>query len=484
MKLPDGRPLVVDEGILLEPSAEGSTVLWLPGECSGGYKHWERLVVAPRATMAIGQGVCSVAAASVPVRHRLGGSLGKLLSGLRGSRGDRTWTVPGGEVAEQCGPRRADLRLAWAEDATTPLDERRITSLWPNCRERRAIGPNLYFVAGIAPQWSGPGPAPRADCEAGTQGEELPQEASRALAEQALETARAAGDLRQTVVARTDLGLALLQEGETRRAAAILEEAFAEAEPLGDRALRADVLSNLAFAVFSLGQPGRARRLLVPALAHARAAGDRYAQKLAHDRMARVLMGLGDRTGALEHLIQALRLAGALGDRTHEAVLLWLAAIAYAELGDRDQATAAAEAAIDRYGRLGHPATGWYAHHLANYRLGSSGATLPAAGMTGNAFGGTIDAGAATTMAGPAVVPSAPDAGPGPLHMALTGTKAMATFVGSGFKITSPLSSRARLAACAACDHHTGVRCRLCSTITAAKARMLHERCPLGRWVE
>src|SRR5258708_36726363 len=79
MKLPDGRPLVVDEGVLFEPSSEGSTVLWLPGQCTGSYKHWERLVVAARAKMATDQGVCSVAAASVPVRQRLGGSLGKFL---------------------------------------------------------------------------------------------------------------------------------------------------------------------------------------------------------------------------------------------------------------------------------------------------------------------------------------------------------------------------------------------------------------------
>ena len=66
--------------------------------------------------------------------------------------------------------------------------------------------------------------------------------------------------------------------------------------------------------------------------------------------------------------------------------------------------------------------------------------------------------------------------------MALTAAKAMATFVGSGFKTASPASYQARLAVCAACEHHTGVRCRLCGCITTAKARMLHERCPIGRW--
>jgi hypothetical protein len=58
----------------------------------------------------------------------------------------------------------------------------------------------------------------------------------------------------------------------------------------------------------------------------------------------------------------------------------------------------------------------------------------------------------------------------------------MAAFVGSGFKTASAECYRARLATCAACEHHTGVRCRLCGCITAAKARILHERCPAGRW--
>ena len=173
----------------------------------------------------------------------------------------------------------------------------------------------------------------------------------------------------------------------------------------------ADAASNLALAVCSMGQPLRARQLLGPALAHARAAGDRYAEKLAHDRLALALVGLGDPTAALDHLVQAVKLAGALDDRKHEAELLWRAAIAYAELGDRDHATADAEAAIDRLGRLRHPAAGWYAHHLANYRSGASGVTLPAAATTGFDFGGSIDAGAATTSAVPSAAPSA--AGPG-----------------------------------------------------------------------
>jgi hypothetical protein len=58
----------------------------------------------------------------------------------------------------------------------------------------------------------------------------------------------------------------------------------------------------------------------------------------------------------------------------------------------------------------------------------------------------------------------------------------MAQFLGSGFKTASPETSAARLAACASCGHHTGLRCRICGCFTAAKARLDHERCPAGKW--
>jgi hypothetical protein len=66
--------------------------------------------------------------------------------------------------------------------------------------------------------------------------------------------------------------------------------------------------------------------------------------------------------------------------------------------------------------------------------------------------------------------------------MAQTAAKAMAQFVGSGFKTAAPETAAARLAVCASCPHHTGLRCRICGCFTAAKARLDHERCPAGKW--
>ena len=474
MPLPDGQPLVVNAGILQEPSPEGCVILWLPGESAGGYRHWERVATVARAVISTTEGVCAVPATSVPLRQRLGGSLGKLLRGLSGSQADRAWTLPGGAAAEQCGARRSDLRLVWAADATASLDDARINAQWPQCRDRRSIGPNLHLLIGVAPD------RPQADSNAETRPEAMPRVSPRALAERALGAARAAGDHHRTASALADLGLAFLLEGATRDASAMLEEARNEARLLGDPALEADALSNLALASCLSSQPARARALIGPALEYARAAGDRYAEKLALDRLALADMGLSDHASALTRTLQAAAIANELGDRQHEADLLWRAALEHAELGRRDRALTCAETAVDLLRRLGNPTADWYAHHLANYRSGAPGPTLAIAppGVPGYYLGGSIDAGALTAPRGSA--PAA--AGPGPLRMALTAAKAMAAFVGSGFKTASPERYRSRLAVCAACAHHTGVRCRICGCLTAAKARMLHERCPAGRW--
>jgi hypothetical protein len=66
--------------------------------------------------------------------------------------------------------------------------------------------------------------------------------------------------------------------------------------------------------------------------------------------------------------------------------------------------------------------------------------------------------------------------------MALSAAKAMAQFVGTGLKSVTPETHRERLQTCAACEHHTGLRCRACGCFTNAKAWLPHEDCPLGKW--
>jgi hypothetical protein len=75
-----------------------------------------------------------------------------------------------------------------------------------------------------------------------------------------------------------------------------------------------------------------------------------------------------------------------------------------------------------------------------------------------------------------------PNSGPGLLRMAMSATKAMATFVGSGMKTTPTEIQAKRSQTCASCEHHTGMRCKICGCFTHVKVKMAHEDCPIGKW--
>ncbi len=196
---------------------------------------------------------------------------------------------------------------------------------------------------------------------------------------------------------------------------------------------------------------------------------------------------MGDSHKALSYYEQALSLARRVGDRQQEANLLWLQGIQLAELGQRDAAIASAQDAISLFSILGKPQAGWYGAYLQKYRMGLYD-TWPAQESSGvisgpQAFlGGSLTAG---VMAGPpaggSTTPKSTN-GPGLLRMALSATKSMTQFAGSGFKTTAPEVRRQRLQTCASCEHHTGLRCKICGCFTGAKSKLLHESCPLGKW--
>ncbi len=211
------------------------------------------------------------------------------------------------------------------------------------------------------------------------------------------------------------------------------------------------------------------------------------AEKVALERLGLAASSVGDSHKALSHYEQALDLARQVGDRHQEANLLWYQGIQLAELGQRDAAISSAQEAIALFNTLGKPQAGWYGAYLQKYRMGLYD-TWPAPESTGvvagpQAFlGGSLTAG---VMAGPpsggSTTPKSTN-GPGLLRMALSATKSMAQFAGSGFKTTSPDVQRQRLQTCASCEHHTGVRCKICGCFTSAKSKLLHESCPIGKW--
>lgn len=283
----------------------------------------------------------------------------------------------------------------------------------------------------------------------------------RALAERSRDEARRSGDLAREVDALIDLGASLLKNGESSRAAEVLCEAVRASKKLADAPRKADALTHLGMAMLATRRPLRARMLLRPALSHARRVGDPFAEKLVLEHLGIAQIGSGEAEDALIGFDRARSLAAELRDGRQEASVLWRAAILLAEMGRRDRAIASAEAAVGVMRREHHPAAEWYAGHLASFR---DRAPSPHPG-------GSIDA-----------IPASSEGGPGLLRMALTAAKAMKAFVGSGFRRTPPEGYRARLAVCSRCEHHTGIRCRLCGCLTAVKAGMLHERCPAGRW--
>ena len=459
MTLPDGQPLLLNADVLYESSGD-RLILWWPIGGAGSDQLWERIGTVARATVATENRICWVEVTSVPARQVRVGVFRKLRNKLTGADGDCLWTLPSGALAEPNGPRQTDLRLAWSQDAAIPLDESKIRAYWSDKCEIWSLGPNLFLVLGVVSH--------RVHAEATPNWSTLSQQSPRAIAQRALDLARAADDPVRVTTALGDLGLAMLVEGESSLAVAVLEEAHTEAQRLSHPDMVADAASNLASGLCTLGQSARARTLLISVLNHARIVGDRYAEKLALDRLARALAGLGDRAGALQHIERALAMATAMSDWRQVANLLWRAAVEHAELGHHDLAVARAEATVDLLRRLDHPTADWYAQHLANFQ--SQPTTLSQA----PAYFGSINA---TTSLSPQTL-----AGPGILRMAATATKSMAKFIGSGFKATSAEAYRTRPTVCATCEHHTGVRCRICGCITAAKARMLHEKCPVGRW--
>jgi hypothetical protein len=280
----------------------------------------------------------------------------------------------------------------------------------------------------------------------------------------------------------------MVNEGKPRDAIPIFEEALPLARQLGDVARESDIIGNLGLALLHVQQPARARQLFEQELANARAAGDVMAEKLAIERMGVAAAVMGDPRGAMDWFGRGLELARRVGDRHQEATLLWLQAIQLAELDQRDAAIARGQESIDLFNKLGKPQAGWYGAYLQKYRMGQFD-TWPSPAAAGvavgpaNFLGGSLVAG---IMAGPAPAQTRANpkgtTGPGLLRMALSATKSMAKFAGTGFQMSPPEVRLRRLETCATCEHHTGIRCKICGCFTVPKSLLLQESCPIGKW--
>ncbi len=478
MRTPDWGKLVLGDGVLREPARDGNRIIfWLPARRDQEFQYWERIGTVPRAEIKVDNGVCSTLATSVPARQRLGGGLlTRLARKLSGTARNEAWTLPNGQPAEKCGERKTDLVLAWPEDESMPLDEESARTRWPGLTRFQPIGNRLFLVAGAAPT---PAQGRPQQAQAGVAGvEELRRPVE--LVEQLLEAARRSGDRPKEAAALIDLGIMVMNEGDLKKSVAYLEQAVELSRQMADKAREIDALQNLGYTLLSMGQGAAARGVLETALVLVRQVGDPYAEKFVLERLAMVHANTRDPIAALRLMDKALEMTRALGDRQQETRVLWNQAIAYADLNERDQAISRAQESIDLLRTLGRPEATWYGAQLQRYRMDF-------AGLAGNGpelFGGTIMTGGPT---GSGVVTTAhagadPGSGPGLLRMAVSATKAMMKFLGSGMQTSAPEIQQTRMATCQACEHHTGVRCRICGCFTHVKSWLAHEQCPIGKW--
>lgn len=448
----DRRTLQLNEGILREATPDDRMILWLPRGRDGSFRYWERVVSVAGAAVLEDQGLRATLAASIGARQRIRGLLGKLIPRLGGPAGTRVLTLPDGGSAEQSGERRTDLMLVWSVDESAPLDESRIRARWPASREVEPIGAHLFLASGVEP--------PVHEVEPDSV---LPQGSPREQAEQLLSAARRAGDPRRETTALTDMGILCAREGDAHGAIALLEANLPKVRQFGDPSWESDVLIHLGSSMLAVGQPDRGFRLMEEGLALARGCGDPYAEKAALERLGGAHAHLRDPSRSLSFYERALVLAQGVDDRQHAAELLWSLAIQHAELGQRERAVARGQEAVELWTKMGKPQARWFDEHLTTYRAGDA-AIRP--GPPGN----------------PQPGPAYPTSGPGLLSMAYSAVGAMAKFLGSGLKTADRETVQQRLQTCATCEHHTGVRCRLCGCITSVKARMLHEECPIAKW--
>jgi Tetratricopeptide repeat/Family of unknown function (DUF6171) len=480
MNVPDWEKVYLNEGILRESTWDDEhIVLWIPRKSTRNEHDWERVSSVPRAQIQIEPTVGAVSATAIQARQPIRTFLRRLILRFRKSR-DRSWTLPNGQYAEQVGERRRDLLLVWSQEDGR-LNDGWIKSRWPECQYIQPLGKNLYLVAGVKT------PEVEKGTLAGTlAGPSPPQQESPVnLAEEMLTTARRTGDDSRIASALTDLGIVLTRQGNAPRAVALLQEALSILRQSGDRSLESDVLDNLGLAVLTAGQSSRALSFFQQGLETARAAGNRFAAKMALMHLGMAYSAGREPARACTFFNQALTIARQLGDRQHEADLLWQLGIAHAEAGQYDRAAANAQEAVDLFNQMRNPQADWLESQLQKYQAGSIAASAASVRFPepppGSLFGGQVTSSGWTDQGFfPAQIPRT--GGPGLLRMAFSAMKSMARFAGSAFKPTPALIYQRRLQSCATCEHHTGLRCKVCGCFTRVKAWMPHESCPIDKW--
>ena len=144
---------------------------------------------------------------------------------------------------------------------------------------------------------------------------------ARSLLDEALESARLAGDQRQIAMALNGLGRLALQD-DPPQAAAYLEESLACIGQTGDLRRATVILGNLAVAARNQGSIGLARARMEEHLASTRELGDRKLTGWALTNLGLAATEAGDLAAARALQDEALCLAEEIGDRRLETYAL------------------------------------------------------------------------------------------------------------------------------------------------------------------
>lgn len=460
VRWPRPESLGLMAAIVAEPiPGDLGLVLWRRGARAGGYRCWERIAAVPHTEFTVEPGIWTAAATAVEAQQPAG--LSGWLPRPRQPPG-RSWTLPGGGAAHASDDPHTDLLLVWADSSTIPLDEAWVQSRWPGNASNQRLGRNLFLVRGVRLPTS----------PAATNGG-----CPREPAQQALAAARVVGDRQAESTALIDLGLMDLNEGDPATAAVRLTEALSLARSVQDREREVDALAGLGRAALLAGRPREAVVHLEPARAGAHAAGDRHAEKAAWEMLGFAQANLGDAAAAHDAFTAALALARSVGDRVHEAELLWHLGVQDAALGRSTEALAHTTEAVTLLEAEGQPSAAVFADYLRQYRDAAHARVDDTAAAALGGLGGSVVVCAEAVPTGPAI-------GPGLLRQAVSAAAAAARYLATGLRTVPPVVLGRRLRTCAACAHHTGLRCRLCGCFTNAKARLPHERCPAGKWTD
>ncbi|HIQ22270.1 MAG TPA: tetratricopeptide repeat protein [Planctomycetes bacterium] len=499
MRFPEADHFGLSDEVVPEPAAgPGRIVLWVGGRKEGRVPRWERIADLPAAGIEERGGLCAVPAALMPFEHKRAFLWERLSRWLRPRAVGHDWLTPDGRPARPIGPKRRDLLLVWSKDANIACDQEQINTHWPEAKDVRRLGKNLFLVCGVrahapdseAPRQQGHESSAEAAAKRVAQLSGSPDEL-RQEAEKRLAAARATGTLADQAVALTDLGSVLVYHGPADVGVGHLEQAIALAHQAGEVRLEYDALAALGTGYFACERFSEAVETFQRVLEWARADGDCFGEKMMLRELGAVYARMRQPDRALGYYEAAIRLAGQLGDELAQADFAWAMAICHDELGHRHEAIRLAQAAVELYQRLRAPDSAARGGCLERLRQGDEDICVhqpygwappsaqPCPPDRGRPVRFTI---AGQTRQRPAGEGAnhAPTRRASALRMGYTAGRSLAKSVASGFDTVSRQTRAARLKACQPSERHSHLRCRPCGCFSRQRAWHAHEGCPLG----